>query len=98
LPNGKKKGSLSKVYQDMMTEDKIKDVLDMLHKYFKHSDITMSTYDLWGGSTAWGYEITYNPETQIYLWEDTEDVGAGFRAVESFQLSEAEVIEKLQKI
>ncbi len=83
-----------------MTEERIKWILELIHKYPLHEygETTNSSADVWGGTTAWGYEITYNPETQMYLWEDTEDIGGGFNAVASFQLSEAEAIEKLRKI
>lgn len=81
-----------------MTEERIKEILYMLQKYFTYSNITMSSADVWGGTTAWGYEITYHPQTQIYLWEDTEDIGGGFNAVASFQLSEMELVAKLREI
>jgi hypothetical protein len=83
-----------------MTEERIKWILELLQKYPSHNygDAISGFADPWGGSMTWGYEITYNPETGIYKWDDTEDVGGGFNSVESFQLTEAEVIEKLRKI
>lgn len=83
-----------------MTEERIKWILELVKKYDSHnySEATNGSADVWGGSMAWGYNLTYFPETNTYLWEDTEDVGVGFNAVESFQLSEAEVIEKLREI
>ncbi|MFN0202814.1 MAG: hypothetical protein ACKVTZ_14920 [Bacteroidia bacterium] len=83
-----------------MTEERIKWILELIKKYDSHNygEATCGSADVWGGSTAWGYEITYNPQTQMYLWEDTEDIGGGFNTVDSFQLSEAQVIEKLREI
>lgn len=83
-----------------MTDTQIKFILEIIKKYDSHnySEATGSSADVWGGTTAWGYNLTYVPETKTYLWEDTEDIGGGFNPVASFQLSEAEVIEKLRKI
>jgi len=83
-----------------MTEERIKDILGYLqsppeYNYWGHLG---GDADPFGGSVAWGYNITYNPQKGIYYWEDTEDVGIGFAPVASFQLSEAELIEKLRKI
>ncbi len=83
-----------------MTDDRIQWILELTKKYPSHQygEATNSSADVWGGSMAWGYEITYNPETGTYRWDDTEDVGVGFNSVVSFQLTETEVIEKLRKI
>jgi hypothetical protein len=83
-----------------MTEEQITWILDIIKKYPSHNygEATGGSADVWGGSMAWGYELTYNPETGMYRWDDTEDIGVGFNSVASFQLSEAEVIEKLRTI
>ncbi len=65
---------------------------------YHYWDSTFGTADTWGGSIAWGYAITYKPQEDVFCWEDTEDVGTGFNAIEIFKLSEAEVIEKLRKL
>lgn len=83
-----------------MTDSQITFILELIKKYDSHNygEAIGGSADVWGGFTAWGYNLTYFPKTNTYLWEDTEDIGGGFNAVESFQLSEAEVIEKLREI
>ncbi len=83
-----------------MTEERVKWILDLIKKYPLHNygEAVGGSADPWGGSIVWGYDITYNPETDIYHWEDYSEVeGCKFDFV-PFQLTETEVIEKLRKI
>jgi hypothetical protein len=82
-----------------MTEERINWILELIHKYPEgYGEITNSSADVWGGAIAWGYNITHNPKTDIYQWEDYSEVeGCRFDFV-YFQLTKVEVIEKLQKL
>lgn len=83
-----------------MTEEKIQDTLNYLHHSDDHTtwDFDRSSGDPWGGYTRNGYEITYNPSTNVYTWEDVFDDGFNTKYLGAVEISEAELIEKLRKI
>lgn len=87
-----------------MKEAEIAFILETIKKGDSHNHWNgiESATDVWGGSIAWGYDLTYIPENipekDNYLWHDTENVGMGYRAIASFELSEEEVKAKLRKI
>ncbi|MFN0202815.1 MAG: hypothetical protein ACKVTZ_14925 [Bacteroidia bacterium] len=83
-----------------MTEERIIEILDMLKNHATHNywEVFSTNTDVWGCDLPWGYNVTYLPQTQIYFWQDTEDVGFGAIPVTSSEISEKELIEKLRKI
>ncbi|KOY85866.1 hypothetical protein AD998_06665 [bacterium 336/3] len=83
-----------------MTEESIKYTLEYLKKnpQEKSWGIFGGSADVWGGSLSWGYTVQYNPKTGFYDWDDTETAEGCSYSVASFQLTEAELMEKLKAI
>ena len=84
-----------------MTEQEIKHILEELHSRENHtfSDFDKAYGSSWSGYTRNGYEIIYYPQTNSYTWEDVDDEDyAGWRRWGAFEISEKDLIEKLQKI
>ncbi len=84
-----------------MTPEKIQHILDTLHNSEDHTywDFDKSSGDSWSGYTRNGYEITYYPETNTYTWRYAFD--NGFTSIEyddAFEISEADLIARLEKI
>lgn len=83
-----------------MTEEQITLILEIIKNHPTHNyyEVFVTSTDVWGCDMPWGYNVTYLPKTQMYLWQDTEDIGFGAIPVASFELTEAEVVAKLREI
>jgi hypothetical protein len=84
-----------------MTEEEIKRILKQLHESEDHThwDFDKAYGSSWSGYTRDGYQVIYYPQTNSYTWEEVADLDyAGKKYFGAFEISEADLIEKLRNI
>lgn len=84
-----------------MTEEKIEKILEKLHHNEDHKHLYFGEQwgNSWCGYTREGYEVIYYPLTNSYTWEDVFDLDyAGIKHSGAFEISEADLIEKLRNL